>query len=275
MTASAKALHLTQGAVSQKIARLEALSQQQLVTRAHRGLTLTPAGERLLGKARQMLAVNDEIWSEMNGDAINGVVRLGLPVDLVASVFVPVLRGFLEAFPKVDLQLNCGSSDELRRGMDEGRLDLLVVEEPVASATGECLMIDRLVWVGMVGGAAHLKSPLPISLVADTCCFRPAILGALENEGLKARAVLDNGGLEATLASIRMDMAVSAGLASTIAADLNILNQDAGLPSLPSYAITLHRPNRTGSQAANELARHLSDSFKRSQASVDHSTKKT
>ncbi|WP_240539138.1 LysR family transcriptional regulator [Rhizobium tumorigenes] len=275
MTASAKALHLTQGAVSQKIARLEALSRNQLVTREHRGLSLTPAGERLLAKARQMLAVNDEIWSEMSGNAVDGVVRLGLPVDLVGTVFVPVLRGFLEAFPKVDLQLSCGSSEELRRGMEEGRLDLMVVEEPVASATGECLMIDRLVWVGMVGGTAHRKSPLPISLVADTCCFRPAILAALEKEGRKARAVFDNGGLEATLASIRMDMAVSAWLASTVATDLNILNQDAGLPSLPSYAITLHRPNRACSQATNELARHLSDGFKRSQASMDHSRTKT
>ncbi|MBX5210508.1 LysR family transcriptional regulator [Rhizobium sp. NZLR11] len=72
MTASAKHLLLTQGAVSQKIARLEGLSRQQLVIGGRQGMMLTPAGERLLTKAKQMLAVNDEIRMDTTGDAVDG-----------------------------------------------------------------------------------------------------------------------------------------------------------------------------------------------------------
>ena len=52
MTAAANALHLTQGAVSQQIKRLENAFGCALFERDRRGLTLTNAGERLLGKAR-------------------------------------------------------------------------------------------------------------------------------------------------------------------------------------------------------------------------------
>ena len=68
MTAAANALHLTQGAVSQQIKRLEDAFACPLFERDRRGLILTNAGERLLGKARRLLALNDEIWAEITTD---------------------------------------------------------------------------------------------------------------------------------------------------------------------------------------------------------------
>ena len=34
-------------------------------------------------------------------------------------------------------------------------------------------------WVGVPGGDAHLKDPLPVSLGAPTCVFRPVAIDAL------------------------------------------------------------------------------------------------
>jgi DNA-binding transcriptional LysR family regulator len=48
MTAASQNLHLTQGAVSQQIARLEAITESSLLHRDRRGVSLTSAGERLL-----------------------------------------------------------------------------------------------------------------------------------------------------------------------------------------------------------------------------------
>ncbi len=62
MTAAANLLHLTQAAVSQQIKRLEEALGAQLFERDRRGLRLTNAGERLYGRAKRLLALNDEIW---------------------------------------------------------------------------------------------------------------------------------------------------------------------------------------------------------------------
>ena len=263
MTAGAKMLNLTQGAVSQKVARLEAQAGGRLLTRERQGLKLTPEGERLLGKARRMLAVNDEIWSEMNGGALEGHVRLGLPVDLMGPLFAPILRRFIDAFPQVDLALRCGSSTDLQARLAEGSLDLAVLEQPYGEDSGELLMVDRLAWVGMRGGHAHLRSPLPISLVSDTCCFRPEILAGLKRSGRNFKTVFENAGLEATQAVVRTDMAISAWLAATVPPDLAILDAEADLPELPSYAVSLHRSTASSNRATAELARQIRSGFSR------------
>ena len=257
MTAASQVLPLTQGAVSQQIARLETLAGGPLLARERRGLRLTPSGERLLGKARRLLALNDEIWTDINGGTIDGPVRLGVPYHLVGACLAPVLKSYAGACPHVELSLDCGSSDELERRLAGGRLDLAVLEEPVATATGECLAVDRLVWAGAKGGTAHARTPLPVSMVAETCAFRPAVLAALERQHRDWRTMFENGSLDATLATVRMDLAVSAWLASTVPADLDVLPPETGLPDLPSFAITLHLPDRPSTPAASELARHI------------------
>ncbi len=261
MTAAADALHLTQGAVSQRIARLEDFAGGPLLDRDRRGLPLTPSGERLLGKARRLLALNDEIWTDINGGAVDGPVRLGVPPDLVASCLGPVLKTFAEAHPQVELSLTVGASSELTDGLAAGRLDLAVIEEPVAVASGECLMVDRLVWVGAKGGTAFARTPLPLSMVAERCAFRPAVTAALS--GRRTRIVFETGGLDATLAAVRMDLAISAWLAATIPPDLAVLPPEAGLPDLPVFAVTLHGPDRPASLASAELARHVRDGLGR------------
>ena len=265
MTAAANALHLTQGAVSQQVKRLEETLGCSLFKRDRRGLRLTPPGERLFGPARKLIALNDEIWAEMATAAVEGRVRLGVPPDLVGSYLAPVLRAYADAFPRVELSLMCAPSSELVDALAMGRIDLAVVEEPAGPSVGECLSIERLVWIGAKAGTAHLKRPLPVSMVAGTCAFRPAALAALTGHGVGWRTVFENGSMEAALATVRADMAVSAWLASTIPPDLDILPSSFGLPELPAFAINLHLPRHRhpAEAAAAELAQHIRDGLVR------------
>lgn len=264
ITAAARALHLTQGAVSQQISRLEGLSGGPLLARERPRLRLTPAGERLLGRARHLVALNDEVWADLDGGALAGPVRLGVPIDLLASRFTPMLKGFVEACPEVDLSLRSAASADLLLDLTAGRLDLVVAEEPLGAETGELLAADRLVWVGARGGVAHHRTPLPISTVDDACAFKPAMLAALSGWGGVWRTVFDNGGLEATFTVVRADLAVSAWLAGTLPGDLAVLPSDAGLPDLPAFAITLHGVSDLASPAGRELARHIRTGLARS-----------
>ncbi len=264
MTAAGRLLHLSQGAISQQIARLEAVTGGRLLARNRSGLSLTPAGDRLLGKARRLLALNDEIWIDINGGTIDGIVRLGVAHDLVGNCFAPVLKAYATACPHVELSLVCGTSLELSTALAAGQLDVAVLEEPMGHATGEGLLVDRLVWAGAKGGAAYAKTPLPVSIVAETCVFRPAVLAALHGQQRPWRTMFENGGLDATLATVRMDLAVSVWLASTVPTDLDLLPPETGLPALPPFAITLHLPDRPTTPAAGELARLIREGLTRS-----------
>ena len=263
MTVAANALHLTQGAVSQQVKRLEEALGCSLFERGRRGLRLTPPGERLFVQARALLRVNDEIWAEMTTEAVEGQVRLGVPPDLVGSHLAPVLKAYADAFPQVELSLACASSPELVEALAMGRIDLAIAEEPAGPSAGECLGVERLVWVGARAGTAHLKRPLPISMVADTCAFRPAVLAALGGHGVAWRTVFESGSIEATAATVRADLAVTAWLASTVPSGLDILPASLGLPDLPAFAINLHLPRHHAGAAAAELARHLRDGLVR------------
>ena len=263
MTAAANALHLTQGAVSQQVKRLEETLGCSLFERDRRGLRLTRPGERLFGKAKRLLGLNDEIWAEMAGTEVAGQVRLGVPYDLVGTLLAPVMKAYAEAYPQVEISLLCAASPDLTAALAAGTIDLAVIEERVGPTAGECLAIDRLVWVGAKGGVARAKRPLPVSIVADTCAFRPVVLAALNEHGLEWRTVFENGNIDATTATVRSDLAVTAWLASTVPADLDILPFDAGLPPLPNFSINLHLPKYGAAPAAQEFARYIRDGLAR------------
>src|SRR5258706_513526 len=94
MTSAAAALNLTQAAVSQQIKRLEESFGAQLFERDRRGMKLTHAGERLFGKARKFVALNDEIFSDMTAPTEECEVRFGGPYALVntALAVMPLMR---------------------------------------------------------------------------------------------------------------------------------------------------------------------------------------
>ena len=158
MTAAANALHLTQGAISQQIKRLEEAFECALFERDRRGLKLTNAGERLFGKAKRLLGLNDEIWAELTTPAFSGEIKLGLPYDLVTTYLPPILKAYAQAFPQVEISLVCLTSPMLAEAVNAGEIDLAVVEAPVGQTIGECLSIERLVWVGCKGGEAYRKA---------------------------------------------------------------------------------------------------------------------
>jgi len=263
VTRAAALLNLSQGAVSQQIARLEALCGDLLLIRERRGVRLTPFGERLLGKAREMLTLNDEIWSEIQGDAMAGMVRLGAPHDLAGATLATVLKAYARSCPRVEVSLLCGTSTELARLATKGDLDLALVEEPLGASSAECLAVERLVWAGARFGFAHLKTPLPVSLVSETCAFRPAVIAGLRKQDRDWQPVFESGSQDTTIAMTRADLAVSVWLETTVPADLDILPVESGLPALPSFGISLYQPAAPQSPAVAELARQIRTGFTR------------
>jgi DNA-binding transcriptional LysR family regulator len=256
MTAAAGILKLTQAAVSQQIKRLEEIFGEELITRDRRGMKLTSAGERLFGRAKRLLALNDEIWAEMTTPVYEGEVRLGIPSDIITTYLPTFLKGFARSYPRVQVSLNSGSSAKLRADLAAGKVDLVLATELVCDSSGENLIMDRLVWVGAPGGEAARQRPLPVSIGCSDCAFRAPIRDALQQAGIAWRSVSEVTNTTAQVATVAADIAVMAWMASTVPEGLEVLGHESGLPPLPPFTVNLYLA-KDGSPIVRELARHI------------------
>ena len=260
VTRAADSLGVSQAAASQQIRRLEEALDCRLFERTGRRLVLAPAGERLLAQARRLLAMNDEVWSSMRTPSFEGEVRLGVPYDIVGSFVPAVLRRFAKAQPRVRVSLVCEDSKIVREALKSGGVDLALTTETECGRHGETLRTDRLVWVGAPGGDAHLKDPLPVSLGAPTCVFRPVAIEALGKARRDWRAVCEVSRMEPVHAVLEAGLAVAPLLRSSVPERFEILGRDAKLPALPEFRINLYAPPGL-SPAARDLADHVRSGF--------------
>lgn len=147
-SAAGEALHITHGAVSRQIAKLERWLGLRLFERGARGVALTPEGVRLFQRTSEAFALisdSSDRWSEPRGTA---VVRLNSLPSICALWLMPRLRDLESGEPAirivllidhrqadlggdgVDLAIRCG------RGAVPGRVSIRLFEErcyPVAS----------------------------------------------------------------------------------------------------------------------------------------------
>ena len=88
-----------------QLKKLEDAVGHRLLERDARKQHLTPEGETLLGYARRILELHAEAHDALNGDALTGRVRLGVPDDYAARYLTPVLKRFAPRYAGVDIEL--------------------------------------------------------------------------------------------------------------------------------------------------------------------------
>src|SRR5215813_925649 len=256
VTLAARQLNLTQGAISQQLRRLEELADHPLFLRAGRRIAPTPEGMRLAPNVKQFLAANEQLVAALRQPAFEGEVRFGVPYDIIGSHAPQILRGFGQAFPSIRISLICKDTVVLRRDLRSGALDLALTTELGCGHDGETLRSDRLVWAGARAGDAHRRDPLPVSLGAETCVFRPVAIAALRKARRDWHAVCEVSNMEPVRATLEADLAVAPLLGHSIPDSLEIIAANRRLPRLPMFQINLYQA-RHPSPAANAFADHV------------------
>jgi DNA-binding transcriptional LysR family regulator len=132
MTRAAETLGTVQSNVTQRIRRLEARLGGALFDRGRGGITLTPAGLRLLPYAERIAVLVGEAGAAMRDDGTaNGPLRLG-SLETTAALRLPgLLASFSRAYPAVDLSIETGTAAELLVAVRAGRVDLAFVPAPI------------------------------------------------------------------------------------------------------------------------------------------------
>ena len=104
-TAAADRLHMTQSTMSQQIARLEEAIGRPLVDRAARPVRLTVTGERLLGHARRILALQSEALTLVAETSGTTSVRIGMPDDIATPEMARVFAAFTKRHKEARLDV--------------------------------------------------------------------------------------------------------------------------------------------------------------------------
>jgi DNA-binding transcriptional LysR family regulator len=240
VTEAARQLNLSQGAISQQIKRLEQLSGKHLFARSGRRLILSPEGQGLTGSAAHLLSANDQLWAALRQPAFVGEVRFGAPYDIIGSYTPPILRRFSKSFPAIRVTLVCKDSVLLLADLKAGNIDLALTTELGCGRGGETLRSDRLVWVGARGGEAHTRNPLPVSLGAEACVFRPIAIAALRKARREWLAVCEVSNMEPVRATLEADLAIAPLLSHSVPESLEVLAASRSLPKLPVFRINLY-----------------------------------
>jgi DNA-binding transcriptional LysR family regulator len=190
ITAAAEQLGLTISAASRTLGRLEEKLQTTLLRRTTRRLELTEEGAAFLLHARVILASVDEAEDQMAARRLRpvGRLRVDAATPFMLHVIVPLLAGFRERYPEVELELNS----------NEGIVDLIEKRTDVALRIGtlrDSTLHARLVGASRIrifGSPGYLERHGIPATPADL--DRHTLLGFTQPETLNDWPLRDAGG---------------------------------------------------------------------------------
>jgi DNA-binding transcriptional LysR family regulator len=255
----------TQSAISMQIKRLEEILGQTVLSRGKGGgVTLTTHGRYLLGRARQIMALNDEVMTTFRAPIIAGNVRLGTPDDYALSHIPGVLRRFAETHPAVQVDVLCSSSTDLVEKLKAGELDLTLVSDGNQPRNWPAVSLWRgpLSWITSTLYAPHRQDPLPLALAHDDCGWRASAQQALEKAGIRYRIAYLSGTQVGTHAPVVAGLAVTVSALTVLPEGVRAMRADEGLPRLPEFGIVMLKGRSPAQPVTDALAAHIEERFR-------------
>lgn len=127
-SAAAEQLHLTQPAVSKRIAQLEAELGTRLLDRLGRQVLPTEAGALLLQRARSLLSEAADTRRAIAAldDGIGGTLRIATSHHIGLHHLPPLLKRYAQQFPQVELDIAFVDSEQAYARALAGQAELAV-----------------------------------------------------------------------------------------------------------------------------------------------------
>jgi len=226
VTAAARELHYTQPTVSHHLARLEAETGAQLIQRAGRGIRLTPAGDLLAERAREIIARIDTADAELAAHVglTAGRVRLATFSSVIGSLVPRAVAALSDTHPGLQIALTNTQPPEALQLLRAGKIDVAIIfryddTAPEPDDVRLHHLLDDPLYLLSNGDARSLASLRDATWIAGCDRCRSHLLSMCADEGF-----------EPTIGYTSEDMVVIQGL---VAAGL-------GVATSPGLALRAH-----------------------------------
>ena len=256
-TRAAEILRRQQSTISLQVQRLENALGHKLIERTPRSVKLTSEGETLLGYARRLLDLNDEVVSRVNEPHMQGTVRLGTPEDFATRHLPDVLARFTQAYPAVALEVTCDLTLNLLERFRHGVFDLMLIKRERAAAQSGGIRVWRepLVWVTSERDFWSTKGPLPLVVSPTPCVYRKRATEALDRAHRAWRIAYTCGSLAGSIAAVKAGLGVTVLPKDMVPPGLHVIDGQP-LPDLKDTEIALIHRDRL-SIPARRLMEHV------------------
>lgn len=213
-------LFRTQPAVSMQLAALEAEAGARLLTRTRRGVTVTPAGERLLSCAAELFRAHDRLQEAWAGEDAGGDLRIACSDTVARHLLPPLLRALVRRRPGTRLHLVQSATPEAQNRLLRGEVEVSFVLRPVADprlALETVLRYRHVAAYPRDAAAGRAPGPVdpaelsagPLVLLAPGTQTRHLIDDAFRHKGLVPERVLEVGSVSIQKEMVRCDLGVA------------------------------------------------------------------
>jgi len=212
LSAASRALGISRPMVSRYLEEIEKWAGTRLLHRSSRRLTLTPAGEVILQKTRQLALLSEAIQQETTQSVPVGTLRIACAHFTALHLVGPVIPDFLARYPALRIELEINNQPVSLIGE---RIDLAVritdAPEPgaIARRLGECRSV-------LCASPAYLQQrgipETPDDLAQHNCLYYSRFAGQswhFTATGGETIAVAVKGNLSAGISSLLCDAAIA------------------------------------------------------------------
>jgi DNA-binding transcriptional LysR family regulator len=258
-TRAGERVHRTQSTVSQQIRRLEDEIGQPLLNRNGKDVTPTEAGERLLSYARRLLTLAEEARDVLARPGDEGAVRLGIPEDFAAYRLAKWLATFSRAHPTLRLDVRADQSTCLKRDLQRGELDLVLLKRDAGERGGIAVWPERVHWVTSKSHPIDFRiASVPLIGFPPGCLYRARAIHALESAGRAWHMAYTSSSLAGIQAAVAAGMGLSILSEMAIQADHRVLTAKEGFTPIDKTEVALVA-SPDASPATLRLADRLAD----------------
>jgi DNA-binding transcriptional LysR family regulator len=243
LTAAAKRVGRSQPAVTHQLKRLEQALNRALFSDNKRSLTRD--GEILLGYARKLIGLNEEIRSRFSSPGLAGHVTLGTP-DLYAAYLLPQILGrFARAHPDVEIELRCMRSVHLHEALMRDEIDIALMTAQPAFIEPQIVRQEPLVWVGPPDARPEQNARVPLALLPPGSVLRQRAIDALAAAGRSWTVVSISESRSGLKAAILAGLAVTVLPKCSAGSEMRRLAARDGFPPLAPVDLVIQQ--RAGS----------------------------
>ncbi|HDS1682681.1 TPA: LysR family transcriptional regulator [Pseudomonas putida] len=254
ISAAAPALFRSTSAISEQLRKLEDAIGVELLIRGKQGVRPTPAGERLVRHARQLLTLGERALSDVRGEQFEGEIRLAITDYFRPDDIAGLLKKLREWHPRLRLHVVMKKSLEIDQASDYLDIGLAMrFNERVSTANTFEVRQEPLQWVAAAGWVPEPGQPLPL-LAISGCGLSEYSCQVLERAGVEYEIVYSTSGVAGLQSALRAGLGIACLNASAVPHGVEPYR--AGMPVLAQARFLLLAP-RKGESALVENVRRL------------------